>query len=381
MSPAEADKEKLEFVDLLRGVAILMVVVVHTAVVIPGLPAALADLLRFGQMGVQLFFVASAYTLARSYGRSVGRPLAIRSFYLRRWFRIAPMYYVGILLYLSLRVAKSIAEGGGMRDLHPYTVTHVLANLLFVHGLYPPANNNIVPGGWSIGTEMLFYSIFPALFALATRLRRHAGIVGLGGLIVIAMLANAVVQVIVAGSLTIGMTNNSFAYLNLLNQLPAFLFGLVGYFSLDRTVAKGARWRLATVLALCVLTVGSLLLWHQRVSGWTFVVLPALAGATFYALLTVVGDRAPRWRVIERIGQLSYSVYVVHFLYAWYVVPRIITLMGLSERPVPTLLVSVPLVLGAACATALATDRWIERPGIAAGSRLIERMRTRRSLA
>ena len=43
----------------------------------------------------------------------------------------------------------------------------VLLNMVFLHALSPTAINNVVPGGWSIGVEMLFYMIAPLLFFLA----------------------------------------------------------------------------------------------------------------------------------------------------------------------------------------------------------------------
>lgn len=57
----------LPWIDALRGLAILMVLANHVALVVPGLSAPLEMLARFGQMGVQLFFVASAYTLCLSW--------------------------------------------------------------------------------------------------------------------------------------------------------------------------------------------------------------------------------------------------------------------------------------------------------------------------
>ena len=81
----------LPWIDALRGLAILMVLANHVALVIPGLSAPVLALARFGQMGVQLFFVASAFTLCLSWQqRRHDEPLPVQRFLLRRVFRRGP---------------------------------------------------------------------------------------------------------------------------------------------------------------------------------------------------------------------------------------------------------------------------------------------------
>lgn len=162
MSPPEAGTPGLlPWIDALRGLAILMVLANHVALVVPGLSAPVQALARFGQMGVQLFFVASAYTLCLSWQqRRAEEPQPVLRFLLRRLFRIAPLYWFGITLFALLHALQT---GGHPAD--PYTAANLLANAAFVHGFVPGAQNGIVPGGWSIGTEMAFYAAFPLLMA------------------------------------------------------------------------------------------------------------------------------------------------------------------------------------------------------------------------
>ena len=97
-------QSKLDFVDVLRGLAILGVVWLHftsSSLVQSMLPAALSHVVELGGHGVQLFFMASAFTLFRSYHhRSALEASPVRNFFIRRYFRIAPMYYVAIAYYL-----------------------------------------------------------------------------------------------------------------------------------------------------------------------------------------------------------------------------------------------------------------------------------------
>src|SRR5947209_6454020 len=86
------------YIDILRGIAIFGVIAVHSHQYITGLSWVISWVFNYGQLGVQLFFVASAVTLCLSMnGRKEN---SSHNFYIRRFFRIAPLYYFGIPLYL-----------------------------------------------------------------------------------------------------------------------------------------------------------------------------------------------------------------------------------------------------------------------------------------
>lgn len=81
-----------QFVDALRGWAILAVIAFHVSVPFRGhLPGLLSDLANQGSRGVQLFFIVSAFTLFHSlHTRTASEPNLWRNFFLRRFFRVAP---------------------------------------------------------------------------------------------------------------------------------------------------------------------------------------------------------------------------------------------------------------------------------------------------
>jgi peptidoglycan/LPS O-acetylase OafA/YrhL len=140
---------------------------VHSGQFVHGFTGTLLKLSQLGQYGVQLFFIISALTIYLTlHSHLLKNGETIKSWYVRRFFRIAPLYYVAIAAYaldhaIERRVVK-IYDGG----LDPRAI---LANIGFVHGLIPLGNNNVVPGGWSIGVEMSFYLFAPCLFLLLTR--------------------------------------------------------------------------------------------------------------------------------------------------------------------------------------------------------------------
>jgi peptidoglycan/LPS O-acetylase OafA/YrhL len=92
-------KANLNYIDSLRGIAILMVVLVHTTLNVRVTNQSLNAIGLYGQMGVQLFFIASAFTLCLSLERTIYTENWLGFFYLKRFFRIAPLYYLGIIVY------------------------------------------------------------------------------------------------------------------------------------------------------------------------------------------------------------------------------------------------------------------------------------------
>lgn len=135
---------KFQFVDSIRGIAILMVILVHTVFFIGNLNYITVALANYAQMGVQLFFVASAYTLCLSNKARKEETNSSFNYFIRRYFRIAPIYYLGIILYFSLAFLKFKLTGNS-EDLDNYSLKKIASNILFIHGFYSPANNVIVP--------------------------------------------------------------------------------------------------------------------------------------------------------------------------------------------------------------------------------------------
>ncbi|RYF34088.1 MAG: acyltransferase [Comamonadaceae bacterium] len=364
------EQGKLGYIDALRGIAILMVVLVHTAQNVKDLDWALQAVAIYGQLGVQLFFVASAYTLCLAAVNRQGEPGALGAFYLRRFFRIAPLYYVAIALYGALHAALPWVSAATLMTRDGYTPFNIAANMVFVHGLVPSANKTIVPGGWSIGTEMLFYAVFPLLFAWSKRFaisRTRLALMVSGGLAL-----NLVLQWCFAGPTGV-MENNSFAYFSLLNQLPVFLVGIAAFWS-HRLDTERPGWQQPALhwLGFALLTAATLLLWKSR---WplAFALIPSVAGLSFVCLLNAVRawGSHPAW--LRAVGRVSYSMYVFHFLFAWLALYLVVPHVPASVPPAVTLVVGYLVVVALTFLVARVTEQLLERPGIALGSVLVKR--------
>jgi len=95
--------------DLLRSIAIALVLLHHVSQYIITLPVSVHAFTRLGAYGVDLFFVLSGFLIGSLYFRELqqtGR-VALLRFWGRRWLRTLPLYYFALLLaYVSVFVAR-----------------------------------------------------------------------------------------------------------------------------------------------------------------------------------------------------------------------------------------------------------------------------------
>ncbi|MDR2627233.1 MAG: acyltransferase, partial [Dysgonamonadaceae bacterium] len=214
-----------DYVDALRGLAILCVIMIHTGQFgTMNIPNAFANIIWNGAIGVQLFYLASAFTLFLSMKSRVSKEYnSTKNFFIRRFFRIAPLYYLAIVYYLW-------QNGFGARywlgDATQISTANILSNVFFFHGFNPYWINSLVPGGWSIAVEMMFYTILPFLFSKIKNIN-HAF-----NFYIITILIMAFLQIFLN---KINPTSSDYlweAYLSfyLPNQLPVFALGIIAYF-------------------------------------------------------------------------------------------------------------------------------------------------------
>lgn len=325
---------KYSFINSARGIAILMVIIVHISQLYHFKNSNIKLLFDYCQMGVQLFFIASAYTLCLSAEKRKDEYFQISNFYIRRFFRIFPIYYFGIIVYFFLNYY--------LKDIHNYTFRNLFANITFIHGIIPSANNTIVPGGWSIGTEMLFYLMFPFVhkFILSNFLILKTMLLISGFyLIIIAVQSN--------------MTNNSFAYFNIIVQMPVFITGIL-YYKYEKKLSL-----LSAIMLFCVFTFISLYLW--RIDMFLFV--PFISGISFCGLIKILEKTIFDLKLLQKLGVVSYSLYITHFILAFYIFKPTENIVLFAIYILMTIFICYPF--------ALFLEKYLELPFIRMGNRII----------
>src|ERR1700720_483437 len=172
---------RLDGVDVLRGLAILFVVLnhVHMRLAIAGISyiadtskPLIASLVWNGQFGVQIFFAVSGFLITSTALRRWGKlsNISLRDFYLLRFARIAPMLLALLGMLTALHYANvspfvvSEKTGGLGRALLAALTLHV--NVLQAHRGWLPANWGVL---WSLSVEEMFYLFFPVVALIFTR--------------------------------------------------------------------------------------------------------------------------------------------------------------------------------------------------------------------
>jgi peptidoglycan/LPS O-acetylase OafA/YrhL len=153
--------------DCLRAMAIAGVIFAHGfGLLYPQMPAWFGLFGHGGFYGVELFFVLSGFLIGRiliRYGFDLGNVSTVTVFYLRRWFRTLPLFwlFVGLNVLLEVQVKN-----------HPLSLGEVLQHGFFLRTLtaYHPS---FFPESWSLAIEEWFYLLFPAAVWLGFRFEKR----------------------------------------------------------------------------------------------------------------------------------------------------------------------------------------------------------------
>jgi len=311
---------KLQYIDILRGLAILGVIAVHSEQQIENLYPLVHSVFNYGQLGVQLFFVASALTLCLS--MSERNENSNFNFYIRRFFRIAPLYYIGIIFYFLWRVLLNYAKTGAASPPPEYNVLGIIENIFFIHGFDPRNFNFVVPGGWSIATEICFYAIFPFLFSVQSKLG-YKNFLRFSILVITLSFATQFIAIYVVEPKLIaqGILKNkyvnddfSFIYCTILNQISVFLIGILTYQKLQKQ--NTSNYKIFFAFILCCISC-YLLNTSELKTGYNGFIYPILSSIAFSIIalrLSNIGfiSGLPA-KLLARIGQVSFSMYLLHF--------------------------------------------------------------------
>jgi peptidoglycan/LPS O-acetylase OafA/YrhL len=160
--PERAAPMRVESIQWLRGVAALLVVLVHaigtalqraggTATFVPSIP----NLTAFGDSGVDLFFVISGFVMAHS----LGRASSARTFLVARWRRIWPLFVLASALFIVL------FDAGRMPTLPELLPSVLILPLSETTDYHQP----VLTVGWTLGFETMFYLL------VALTIARHRG--------------------------------------------------------------------------------------------------------------------------------------------------------------------------------------------------------------
>ncbi|MFV5698662.1 acyltransferase family protein [Flavobacterium sp. ZT3R17] len=300
--------EKYDWVDALRGYAILLVILIHSSQTfyVDSFIKKIAD---SGYLGVQLFFIMSSFTLFKSYNNRLNYNSAniIRNFFIRRVFRIAPYYYSAGLIYVFYKI---ILKGNSVSFIN------LLANFTFTNGIYLPAINDIPRGGWSVGIEMLFYFTLPLLIKICNSLKKTFVV------FIITLLFSIFInqyQISVIASYINAFWNDldaSVFYYWLPNQLPIFILGIILYYihkEIQFNIFIGYLFLTSSMcfyFLFCFWKPDIVTNWFKLNSEYIVSIIFVFFTIGIYS----TKNKLVLNKIILKFGQISFSLYLNHFL-------------------------------------------------------------------
>jgi peptidoglycan/LPS O-acetylase OafA/YrhL len=295
-------------IQALRAVAALLVVLYH-AFELWGLRVdAAAPGVKWtnGASGVDIFFAISGFVMVISSRRLVDKPGAWLVFLWHRVIRIVPLYWLlttlkilGVVLLPTIILRTSV-------DFYSVAASYLFLPVVDTAGNFRP----VLPVGWTLTYEFLFYLFFAAALALRVDVLRII-VPGLGLIAAVALfraegwpdwtiLFNTIVLEFVFGVVLAQWTLRGFRI------PPAIAAALV----------------LGGFVAILVLPMGPE---NLKVLSWGVPAFAVVAGAV--SLEPLVGPALPRW--LLALGDASYSIYLSH----GFVLPALMLLIGRFVAP------------------------------------------------
>lgn len=283
----------------MRAVAIGLVIVFHFGWV------------NWGWMGVSVFFVLSGYLITRQLLATKPQPfgLYLSRFYERRFWRIFPLYY-GFLMVVTL-VYLIRQQPTGFAAVAPFLFTYTLNIATWVKFPVPDYFAHL----WSLAVEEQFYLVWP-LVVYGMSPQGFSRLLGLIIGLLPAVRGAALCFLPVAGY--DAAHTASLIYYSPLSHLDGFAWGAL-IAAVDWPGRSQPRWLFYAGLGLMgLLGIGTgwgypVHLPDHAQSIWGYSLIYAVTAA---ALLSVThGPGLARWLEwpwVQRLGQISYGLYVWH---------------------------------------------------------------------
>ena len=315
-----SQSSRLEFIDVLKGLAILGVLLIHCGgdAVLPGIFGKVA---ANGHSGVQCFFLISAFLAFSSLRRY---SVAMQSWRdSLKWsfshlLRLVPLFYLAIVLELVFHGGSEFWLG----EEKSVTFGNVLAHILFLHGFFPHYVDSILGVEWYLGVLAMFFFLAPLLYRILDNFEKTFA------LFLISTVAFIPFDNVIGTRLSSIPDSHvylSFAsHFNLFAQLPVLLMG-IALFHISNTFNNFSRDNVSIIikqprlLSYSLLALGGLVLVGQILSrnNILFLTWDTICGITFFCVfLSQLIHKSLFFKIppLALLGRYSYPIYLSHMM-------------------------------------------------------------------
>lgn len=344
---SSTSQERYVFIDALRGLACLGVLVYHlffnTVMIEPiklAFPAFITNLVSYGTYGVQIFFVLSGFVIAHSLRRTPLNGGGIGRFILRRQLRLDPPYWTVLCIALALQIAAakfmpgSVTSFPGLRD--------IVLNFVYLQDIMHADTILIV--AWTLCIEVQFYLAYILLLALARRLAP-----GNAAEPLLSENGHRIAQflLIISGVASLVIVHWPGYSVWFIAHWFYFVAGVLCYWTLQ----KKLDGRILPVFLLLFLVSTLINRFGPQINnvfpfmlvGWLTCL--AIYGAGLRGKLTTLGSQP----LLQYLGRISYSLYLIHWLIVVTVFRLGLKLTGQNPTFAPLyILLAAVLSIGAA---------------------------------
>ncbi|WP_426423836.1 acyltransferase family protein [Bradyrhizobium genosp. A] len=344
--------KRLAFIDTLRGIAVLSVVLQHSLEqIVLNQPTgsyywtfhhALGEYFNFGRFGVVLFFFVSGFVIPYSFPNSAA---PVRDFAISRFFRLYPAYWLSIVVLLIL---SPVIEGKAI------PLSHVAANVTMFQMFMGVPNIRIAY--WTLAVELMFYISCIGLFATGFLKRRLTAFQIVIAASVVGIVAFPLIKI-----------HAVWGVLELALDLTAMFFGKV----IRDTVMEGKlNWRHVGICAVLYVTFAAGVAYKRYGISYqeNFFCAYGMGAAYIAAAFVFIGAAAlgekAAWGFMSFVGMISYSVYLM----GSFAMIVIFYFFGAGNGPLQWLLYTVAVVVASVLVSWL-TYLTVEKPCISFGQR------------
>ena len=352
--PSKKTRPHLPFLDGIRALAALYVVLSHASTNVRG--RSVSQFFGYGHFAVDVFIVLSGFSLmlpVAIFGTLKG---GARSFLVRRARRIVPPYLFA--LGFSALLGKTLLSrptGTSWDVALPVTGRALLAHATLVQDLFPELKYRIDYPLWSVSVESHIYLLFPLIVLLFARHRGWAVTLG-------AIALGYALQILLSRSPIDNTANGASPY-----YLGLFVLGCLAALVAVRHANRVGRLPLGFAIGSATLLLALENVHSFLVGGF----LPEQAASLFTGVSTAaalvalgVGQwpkvrAALSWRPIATIGTFAYSIYLVHAPVLQLVWKTLVHPLGLNGRreSLALAVVATPIVVFASWLFSIAFER------------------------